>query len=129
MGVSLLTSVGLNDLIGRNPEDYLARAAALAENPAAIGQVFNVGAHQEISIEELARRVLEAVTAGAPGKEPLSDRIVHIPYDEAYADGFEDMRRRVPDTTKLNQLTGWEPQVSFEETLRKVIDSYRNGEG
>jgi UDP-glucose 4-epimerase len=50
-----------------------------------------------------------------------SSEVVHIPYDEAYEPGFEDMERRIPDTTRLRELTGWTPTRSFEEILSDVI--------
>ena len=64
-----------------------------------MGDVFNVGAQNELSINELARPILAATGSSSP--------VVHVPYDEAYEEGFEDMERRVPDTGKVHALTGW----------------------
>jgi UDP-glucose 4-epimerase len=94
-------------------EDAVRALMVLVETPAATGQVFNVGSTDEVTIIELARRV--QALAGS------TSEIVFIPYDEAYEEGFEDMRRRVPDTSKLRTLTGWEPQVPLDETLRRMI--------
>jgi UDP-glucose 4-epimerase len=86
----------------------------LAEEPRAVGQVFNVGNdREEISIRELARKV--------KARTGSKSEVVLVPYDQAYEEGFEDMRRRVPDLTKLRELTGYEPQVDLDETLDRVI--------
>ncbi len=85
----------------------------LAEHPDAVGQVYNIGSNHEVTIAELAHRV-KALT------ESPSD-IVHIPYEEAYEEGFEDMMRRVPDITKIPDLLGYAPETSLEEILTSVI--------
>jgi UDP-glucose 4-epimerase len=90
----------------------------LAWEPAAVGQVFNVGATEEITIEELAKRVI-ALTGGQ------SD-IRFIPYDQAYAPGFEDMRRRVPSIDKISRLIGYKPSYTLDEMLESVIAHERN---
>ncbi len=97
--------------------DVVRALIGIATNPAAIGQVFNIGNNQEISIEALARLVRER--AGS------SSEIMYIPYDKAYEEGFEDMRRRVPDITKIQQLTGFVPKLSIEEIIDSVIDYYK----
>ncbi len=103
--------------------DVVRAIIALAEEPRAVGQVFNVGSTHEISILNLAREVLRLVHADQ--REGVdSDRIAFIPYDEAYEEGFEDMRRRVPDTSKIRTLLGWEPEISLQETLNRIIDFY-----
>jgi UDP-glucose 4-epimerase len=76
---------------------------------AAIGDVFNVGSLHEISINDLAAMVLELTGSGS--------RIVHVPYSEVYEEGFEDLPRRMPDTTKVNSLTGWHPQRSLHDIV------------
>ncbi len=93
--------------------DIIGALTRLASNPEAVGQVFNIGSTEEVTIKELAERVLKAT--GSPSK------IVYVPYEEAYAPGFEDMRRRVPDLSKVRQLIGYEPQYSLEDTLQRVI--------
>ena len=92
---------------------------ALAEEPRAVGQVFNIGNSEEITIGELAERV-RALAGSA------SD-IVRIPYDEAYEAGFEDMPRRVPDLTKIRTLVGYTPTIGLDEILRRVIAHTRTG--
>jgi UDP-glucose 4-epimerase len=96
--------------------DAVAALIALAECPKAVGEVFNVGSTEEISILDMARRVLE-LTGGD------RNRIVFVSYDQAYAAGFEDMFQRVPDITKVRRYTGWEPQCSLEVILQDVIKS------
>ena len=82
-----------------------------------MGGVFNIGNPEEISILDLAHRV-KALTSST------SD-IVFIPYDRAYEAGFEDMPRRVPDLTRIQQLIGYAPTVGLDETLRRVIAERR----
>ncbi len=93
--------------------DVTRAAAALAEHPAAPGQVFNVGATEEITIRGLAERVL-ALTGSRSAIEM-------VPYDAAYGPGFEDMQRRVPSIAKLHALIGYAPRCSLDDTLRRVI--------
>jgi UDP-glucose 4-epimerase len=83
----------------------------------AIGQVFNIGNVEEISILDLARRI-KAMTGSA------SD-IVLIPYDQAYDEGFEDMPRRVPDLSKIHATVGYRPTMSLEQILDQVIAHMR----
>lgn len=97
--------------------DVLRAIIGLADAPTALGDVFNIGSTQEVTIENLARRTI-ALTGS-------SSRIVYVPYDQAYEAGFEDMRRRVPDTTKVRTLIGWQPQVDLDGILNSVIDYYR----
>ncbi len=80
---------------------------------AAIGEVFNVGGLQEISVVELAE-VIRRMTGTTAG-------IVHVPYDEAYGPGFADTRRRVPDVDKAARLLDWTPDVSLEQGLAELI--------
>lgn len=94
--------------------DVVVALIGLMEHPAAAGRVFNVGSTAEITIEALAQRVREITGSASP--------IVHIPYDEAYAPGFEDMRRRVPDIGRIRSLLGWEPRITLDETLARVRD-------
>jgi UDP-glucose 4-epimerase len=93
--------------------DVTRALAQLLEHPAAVGEVFNVGATEEITILDLARRVIDRV--GSPSE------IVCIPYDQAYAPGFEDMQRRVPCIDKINALIGYVPRHTLDDTLRAVI--------
>jgi UDP-glucose 4-epimerase len=90
-------------------------------HPGAIGQVYNVGNPEEVSIRELAERIKVATGSTSP--------IVTIPYDEAYEAGFEDMPRRVPDITKLNQAVGYEPKVKLDEIIERVVAEKRTYAG
>jgi UDP-glucose 4-epimerase len=85
----------------------------LIDDPGAVGEVFNVGTQEEVSVLELAHRV-----SARAGVEP---RIEFIPYREAFGDGFEDMLRRVPDTRKLRRLTGWEPRRDLDMILDQTM--------
>ncbi len=108
--------------------DAVKAIIALAEAPDAVGRVLNVGAAGEISILDLARSVL-AVVDGRSDLVPLDDpRIQFIPYEEAYTKGFEDMRRRVPDTTRITALTGWRPEHGLRKILEDVIKDKSKGE-
>ncbi|HEX9365362.1 MAG TPA: GDP-mannose 4,6-dehydratase [Vicinamibacterales bacterium] len=95
--------------------DVVRAMVALINEPRAIGQVFNIGNGQEISIEGLALRIKEMTGSTSP--------IVTIPYDQAYESGFEDMPRRVPDIAKIRALIGYEPTVALDEILTRVIAS------
>lgn len=107
-------------------EDAVAAMIALAECPDAVGQVFNVGSTDEVAIRDLARRVLE-LTGPVDAPAAAEDgRVTFVSYEEAYERGFEDMRRRVPDISKIKAAIGWEPQIPLDETLRRVIAFYRN---
>jgi nucleoside-diphosphate-sugar epimerase len=97
--------------------DAVRATIALSSHPAAPGAVFNVGNGHEITINALAERV-KALTNSA-------SEIVHIPYDRAYSEGFEDLPRRVPDIGKLRGLTGFKPEYDLDASLDKVIRYYR----
>jgi UDP-glucose 4-epimerase len=108
--------------------DVVRAILSLAACSAAVGQVFNVGATEEVTILELARRVLALVSrAPAPTAEKLLKRgqIRLVPFEAAYESGFEDMLRRVPDTSRLTRATGWAPEIPLDSTLRRVIDTLR----
>jgi UDP-glucose 4-epimerase len=94
-------------------EDAVRATIALSMAAETAGQVFNLGTSHEVTIAELAERVRRL--AGS------ASSIVYVPYDEAYQPGFEDLRRRVPDISKVERVIGYRPQVSLDETLRRVI--------
>jgi UDP-glucose 4-epimerase len=98
--------------------DVVRGLLALVEEPRAVGQVFNIGNGQEITIRELAEKV-KAMTGS-------TSEIVFIPYDQAYEAGFEDMPRRVPDITRIRALVGYEPTVGLDQILQQVIDYFRS---
>jgi nucleoside-diphosphate-sugar epimerase len=101
--------------------DVVGALVALIQTPDSTGEIFNVGSDREITINSLAELVREMTESSAP--------IVHMSYDEAYADGFEDMRRRVPDLTKIRRLIGYAPRYDIRDILRDVIEHMRNGTG
>jgi UDP-glucose 4-epimerase len=94
--------------------DAVGAIVALAAHANAPGQVYNVGSDQEVSILELAEKI-KAATASR-------SRIVLVPYDEAYQEGFEDMMRRVPDLSKSGAAVGYRPTVSLDQILADVIE-------
>lgn len=98
-------------------KDAVDAMIKLVEHPKAVGDVFNVGSQEEITIEELARLV-NAITKS-------SSRIVYLPYEEAYEEGFEDMPRRVPDISKARNLIGFQPTITLDEIIQSVADSLR----
>jgi len=97
--------------------DVVRAMVALIDEPRAVGQVFNIGNGEEISIGNLAVRIKQLTAS--------QSEIVKIPYDQAYEAGFEDMPRRVPDISKIRALVGYEPTVHLDEILTRVIASLR----
>ena len=94
--------------------DVVKGLVALFEHPEAFGKVFNLGGGEEVSIKELAERVIEL--AGSQSS------LEFLPYDVAYEAGFEDMERRVPNTDRARQLVGFTPSTSLDDILRSVIE-------
>ncbi len=97
--------------------DVVDAVIKLVAHPAAVGQVFNLGNTEEVTILELAQRVLQLTGSASP--------IVMVPYDQAYEPGFEDMRRRVPDISRATALIGYRPRYTLDDTLRRIIAYYR----
>jgi UDP-glucose 4-epimerase len=97
--------------------DVVDALVQLIEHPDAYGQAINLGGNEEVSILELAERVI-AIT----GSEST---VRKVPYDEAYESGFEDMQRRVPDTTRAHGLVGFEPTASLDEIIAMVVEDQR----
>lgn len=97
--------------------DVTRALIALADSPDAVGEVFNIGSDQEITIRELAERVRRMTSAEV--------EIRHVPYEEAYGPGFEDMRRRVPDLSKVQRVIGYRPTVDIDQILARVIEFHR----
>ena len=93
--------------------DVIEALLLLLDNPATNGEVYNVGGEEEISIRQLADRILHRTGADGP--------VELIPYEKAYEVGFEDMQRRVPDTTKVRTLTGWKPTRTLDDVLTQTI--------
>ncbi|NQU39099.1 MAG: NAD-dependent epimerase/dehydratase family protein [Lentisphaerae bacterium] len=94
--------------------DVIRAVELLSVHPEATNRVFNIGGQEEISIGALAERVVAVTGSSSP--------IQYIPYDQAYAPGFEDMARRVPDTTRVEQLIGWKPTLMLQDILERVRD-------
>jgi UDP-glucose 4-epimerase len=104
-----------------NVSDVVEAIITLGESDAAVGEVFNVGSQEEVTILELAQRV--------KARTGSRSEVALIPYSEAYEEGFEDMRRRVPDTGKIQRVIGWKPRKTLENTLDEVIAYFRKGGG
>jgi UDP-glucose 4-epimerase len=101
--------------------DVVGALLKLMVHPGAIGQVYNVGNTEEVTIRELAERIKKFTDS--------KSEIVTIPYDQAYEEGFEDMPRRVPDLTKLNKLIGYVPKVGLDEIISRVVAEKRTYAG
>lgn len=97
--------------------DAVEAVIRLLATPAAVGEVFNIGSDEEVTILELAERVREA--AGS------SSEIAFVPYSEAYAEGFEDMQRRVPDASKLERTIGFRPRTPLSRIIADVVADQR----
>jgi len=100
--------------------DVVGALVKLMDADDSVGEVFNIGSNQEISILDLAKRVKELTRS--------ESEIVFVPYDEAYEEGFEDMPRRIPDTAKVNNLVGFKPEKQLDEILQAVIE-FQSGDG
>ncbi len=101
-----------------NVYDVTEAIIGLAESPRAVGEVFNIGSNEEISIYELAERV--RALSGS------TSEIVFVPYAEAYEEGFEDMRRRIPDIRKIQGAIEWSPTTPLDATIKQIIDYYKS---
>src|SRR5512134_2363643 len=100
--------------------DVVGALIKLAQEPRAVGEVFNIGNGHEITIRELAERVKALTGSLSP--------IVFVPYDEAYEAGFEDMPRRVPDISKIQSLIGFTPKMGLDDIIRAVVEHMRQRE-
>jgi UDP-glucose 4-epimerase len=98
-------------------KDVVRAMADLMETEDAVGEVFNIGSSDEITIMDLAVRVRAACESDS--------EIRLVPYEQAYEAGFEDMRRRVPDISKINALLGWRPTRTLKQILEDVIEWQR----
>jgi UDP-glucose 4-epimerase len=100
--------------------DVVGALMKLVDTPASVGEVFNIGSTEEVSILQLAETVKRLASS--------SSEITFVPYDEAYEEGFEDMPRRVPDTSKIDALVGFRPTYTLDGIIRSVIE-YQRGTG
>jgi UDP-glucose 4-epimerase len=98
-------------------QDVVGALMRLVDTPQSVGEVFNIGSTEEVSILQLAETVKRLASS--------SSEIVFVPYDEAYEEGFEDMPRRVPDTTKVDALVGFTPTYTLENIIKSVIEFQR----
>ena len=100
-----------------NVYDVVKAIHGLAETDESIGELYNIGSNEEVSIRELAERVRDRADSAS--------EIQLIPYDEAYKQpGFEDFRRRVPSIEKINQTIGWQPTTSLDQTIDQIIEYF-----
>jgi len=97
--------------------DVVEGLITLPRVPAAIGKVINLGSEEEISIEDLAKRVIQLCES--------TSQIKFVPYDQAYGPGFDDMTRRVPDLTRATELLAWRPKQSLSEIIRRAAEDLR----
>ena len=93
-------------------DDAVRALLLVMDSDKAVGEVFNVGNNQQITIMELAKKVIELTRS--------SSTIEKIAYEKAYPEGFEDMQRRVPDISKINQLLGWSPEINLDQIIKDI---------
>ena len=98
--------------------DVVGALVSLMQNEKAEGELFNVGSDSEINMNDLAKKVKE--TTGS------NSEIVHLSYQEAYPEGYEDFRRRKPDLNKIKQAIGYQPKVSLEQSIENIIEFEKN---
>jgi UDP-glucose 4-epimerase len=94
-------------------QDAVRALISLLDHPGSVGRAFNVGSQEEITINDLATLVIRMT--GSPSK------VTRVPYEVAYEEGFEDMLRRLPDISRIGELTGWQPTRSLEEVVTDVV--------
>ena len=98
--------------------DAVKALILVMDSDKSIGQVFNIGNSEQISIMDLAKRVV-ALT----GSKSVIERVA---YESAYPDGFEDMQRRVPDLTKINRVLGWQPEITLDQIVKDIVAFHGN---
>jgi UDP-glucose 4-epimerase len=99
-------------------DDAVRALLLVMDSDKAVGNVFNIGNNQQISILELAKKVIEITGS--------KSEIVKIPYSEAYPEGFEDMQRRVPDISKIKNALGWTPQIGLDQIIKDIAAFHAN---
>ena len=95
--------------------DAIDAVFALLDTEKSIGEVFNIGGQGEVTIKDLAQKVIAQTNS--------KSELQYIPYKEAYGAGFEDMQRRVPDLTKIKNLTGWQPKRDLAQIISDISES------
>ena len=98
--------------------DAVRALMLVMDSEKAVGNVFNVGNNQQISIMELAKKVIEITGSNSS--------IEKIAYEKAYPEGFEDMQRRVPDISKIKRVLGWTPEINLDQIIKDIADSNSN---
>jgi UDP-glucose 4-epimerase len=93
-------------------DDAVRALLLVMDSDKAVGEVFNVGNNQQISIMELAKKVIEITGS--------TSSIEKIAYEKAYPEGFEDMQRRVPDISKINRVLGWAPEIKLDQIIKDI---------
>jgi UDP-glucose 4-epimerase len=99
-------------------DDAVRALLLVMDSDKAVGNVFNIGNNQQISILELAKKVIEITGS--------KSEIVKLPYSEAYPEGFEDMQRRVPDISKIKNALGWTPQIGLDQIIKDIAAFHAN---
>lgn len=99
-------------------KDVIGALTKLINEPKAVGEVFNIGSQEEVSIEQLAKEVISLTNSKSV--------IEYISYDKAYEEGFEDMQRRVPDTTKIRQLINFKPTYKLSGIIKDIVVYLKN---
>lgn len=98
--------------------DVVNGMISLANHPGAVGEIFNLGSDEEITISDLAKKIRSLTKSNS--------EIIYLSYEEAYGEGFEDMRHRIPDTSKIRNLIGYVPIVGLDDALKKTIEYHAN---
>ncbi|MBU0759634.1 MAG: GDP-mannose 4,6-dehydratase, partial [Candidatus Omnitrophica bacterium] len=100
-------------------KDVVNTLIKLMNTESVLGKVFNIGSQEEITMEDLAKKIIEITKS--------KSKLVYIPYDKAYEEGFEDMERRVPDTTRVKDAVGFKSTVDLEGIIKSVVEYYKKG--
>ena len=99
-------------------DDAVRALLLVMDSDKAVSEVFNVGNNQQISIMELAKKVIEVTGS--------TSSIEKIAYEKAYPEGFEDMQRRVPDISKINRVLGWKPEIKLDQIIKDIAVFHAN---
>ena len=99
-------------------KDVVRGLELLMDNDNSVGEIFNIGGDEQISILNLAEKIIDMTSS--------KSKINFVPYKEAYADGFEDMKIRKPDISKINSFTGYKPLMNLDGIIKSIIDYYKN---
>lgn len=96
--------------------DAVRALILIMDSAKTIGQVFNVGNNQQVSIMQLAERVIQITNS--------ESKIIKVAYEEVYPEGFEDMQMRVPDISKIKKVLGWEPEIDLDQIIKDIATSH-----